>query len=79
MAWRLVRENVEPATIVMLSAEDYRLTLQRMAELGVSGGAIYDALIARAAHNAKAERLLTFNPDDFKRVWPEGAARVSAP
>jgi predicted nucleic acid-binding protein len=80
IAWRLIHENVEPtATVVPLTPADYRLTLRRLMELGLSGGVVYDALIARAAQKAKVERLLTLNPDDFGRVWPEGAAVVSAP
>jgi predicted nucleic acid-binding protein len=76
----LVRENVvTTATLVALSASDYRLVLQRMAELGLNGGVIYDALIAQAAQKARVERLLTLNLDDFKRVWPEGHAILSTP
>ena len=79
-AWRLIRENVETAaTVIPLTPTDYRLVLKRLAELGVSGGVIYDALIARAAQKAQVDRLLTLNPDDFARVWPEGEAVLSVP
>jgi len=47
--------------------------------MGLSGGIIYDALIARAAEKAGAERLLTFNESDFRRVWPEGASILLSP
>ena len=79
-ALRLIGQNVESqAKIISLTPADYGAVIRRMAELGVAGGAIYDALIARAAYKIKAERLLTLNPDDFKRVWPEGADRLSVP
>jgi len=79
-AQRLVHENVgSTASLISLSAADYRSTLVRMAELGLSGGAVYDALIARAAEKSGAERLLTLNPDDFRRVWPEGKSRIHVP
>ena len=79
-AWRLVHENVETrATLIPLTVSDYRATLKRLAELGLSGGVVYDALIARAAEKFRAERLLTLNPEDFKRVWPEGEALLSIP
>jgi predicted nucleic acid-binding protein len=76
----LLRENVLGRSfVVALSAADYRAVLARQAGLGLSGGAIYDALIARAAQKAKAERVVTLNRSDFLRVWPEGAERILAP
>ena len=65
--------------VVPLSPEDYTSTIQRIAEMGLSGGVIYDALIACAAEKVGAERLLTFNTSDFRRVWPEGASRLLSP
>jgi len=79
-AARLIREDVEtPAQVVSLSASDYGMVIRRLSDLGLSGGIIYDALIARAAQKAKADRLLTANPEDFKRVWPEGASVITIP
>lgn len=79
-ARELVRENVEStAEIVSLLPEDYSLVLQRMADRGLSGGVIYDALLARAAEKAGAEKLLTLNESDFRRVWPEGTPILISP
>lgn len=76
----LMRENVlGRAQIVALSATDYRGVLARQATLGLAGGAIYDALIARAAQKGRADRVVTLNRGDFLRVWPDGAERVVAP
>ena len=50
-----------------------------MSELGLSGGVVYDALAARVAARARAEKLLTLNPRDFRRVWPEGDAIICEP
>jgi predicted nucleic acid-binding protein len=50
-----------------------------MADLGLSGGIVYDALIARAAQKVKADRLLTLNPGDFRRVWPNGERIIASP
>jgi predicted nucleic acid-binding protein len=73
LAWRLVHENVETAAeIVTLTDADYLRTVERLAQRGMAGGIIYDALIARAAEKAEAERLLTWNEAHFRRVWPEG-------
>jgi predicted nucleic acid-binding protein len=79
-AWRLVRENVvESAHLIALSPAEYSKTLQRASEMGLAGGVIYDALIARAAEKAGAERLLTLNEGDFLRVWPESAPILLVP
>lgn len=79
-AWRLVQENVAAAArLIALSPADYSKTIKRASEMGLSGGIIYDALIVRAAEKADAERLLTLNEADFRRVWPEGESILLAP
>ena len=79
-AWRLIKDNVlSCASVVSLSAREYRLTLSRAAELGIAGGAVYDALIARAAGKAGVEKLVTFNGADFRRVAPEMASVIREP
>jgi predicted nucleic acid-binding protein len=79
-AWRLIRENVQSrAKVIPLSPTDYGSVIRRMADLGLSGGAVYDALIAKAAEKASIDHILTLNPDDFKRVWPEGQALIRLP
>lgn len=79
-AWRLVQENVATsAHLIALSPADYSLTIQRASERGLSGGVIYDALIARAAEIAGANHLLTLNEADFRRIWPEGASLLLVP
>ncbi len=79
-ARRLIQENIEGlAKIVSLSPSDYRNIINRMADFGLTGGIIYDALIAKVAQKSGVERLLTFNADDFRRVWPEGEAVFYVP
>jgi predicted nucleic acid-binding protein len=79
LAWRLIRESASKAKIVPLTASDYRRTIERVAELGLSGGVIYDALIACAAEKLAVDGLVTFNVNDFRRAWPEGHDRIIAP
>ena len=80
LARRLVQEDVDgPAELVTLSASDYREALGRAADLGLSGGVVYDGLIAQATLQSEADRLLTLDVDDFRRVWPEGEGKVIAP
>jgi predicted nucleic acid-binding protein len=80
VVWRLVHENVESsAEIISLPESDYLSTLEKLSRRGLSGGVIYDALIARAAEKAEAERLLTWNEADFRRAWPEGESVIGSP
>jgi predicted nucleic acid-binding protein len=80
VARQLIHNNIEAiARIVSLSASDYRSVIKRMGDLELSGGIIYDALIARAAQRSRVDRIVTFNIDDFKRVWPEGTAHIIVP
>jgi predicted nucleic acid-binding protein len=79
-AWRLIHDNIEiSAKIISLSPSDYQDIIKRVPEFGLSGGIIYDALIVKAAKKSKVERLLTFNINDFKRVWPDGESIITIP
>jgi predicted nucleic acid-binding protein len=51
--------------IVALPPEEYRRILRNAPEAGVSGGRIYDAIIAACAHREKVRTLLTFNDLHF--------------
>jgi predicted nucleic acid-binding protein len=80
VAQRLIHNNLQAnARIVPLIVADYWSTIQRMAEMGLSGGTVYDALIATVARKLSVDRLLTLNADDFRRVWPEGKQVISLP
>ncbi len=80
VAREIIQHAVVPfADVVTLDQADYMAAIQRAAEWALSGGIIYDALIARAAEKARVDKLVTFNVEHFRSVWPEGAARVTAP
>jgi predicted nucleic acid-binding protein len=79
-AARLRDDNLpDTAEIVALTADDYRSVLRHVVELGLAGGVVYDALIARVAENARVDRLVTLNEADFRRAWPEGTDRITGP
>jgi predicted nucleic acid-binding protein len=80
VAKRLIDNNLQlNARIVPLTVADYWSTIQRMAEMGLSGGTVYDALLATVARRLSVDKLLTLNADDFRRVWPEGKQVISTP
>lgn len=70
VAWRLLHENIEGVVkTISLSPTEYKAAIKKASESGLSGGIIYDALIAKVAEKAKVERLLTLNLKHFRRVW----------
>lgn len=73
-ARRLIEETVAEAAeeIVSLGGDDYLKVLQRMTDLGLESGAVYDALHTYCAEKASADELRTFNGKDFRRMRPEG-------
>jgi predicted nucleic acid-binding protein len=80
LAWRLIHESIEPnISIVSLTSSEYMATVKNLSDLGLSGGTVYAALIVKAAQKNGADRIVTFNTNDFKRVWPEGANRIVEP
>jgi predicted nucleic acid-binding protein len=78
-AQQLIRQNiVEKLEIVPLSSQDYVQVLEHLTNLGIVGGATYDALILHAAANAKVDLVATFNEKDFRRVYPSLADKIVA-
>jgi predicted nucleic acid-binding protein len=64
---------------IALTAEEYAATLDHQSAAGITGGAIYDAMIAQCAVKAGAEILLTWNLRDFARFGPEIGQLVKTP
>ena len=79
LAQHLIRENLKEFNRVVLTAEDYRETIDLMVSLNLPGAGIYDALIAKAAIKARVDLLLTLNPNDFTRLGEDLARLVRVP
>lgn len=76
----LIQHNViQKFEVVNLSSEDYAYVIDLLAEIGVIGGATYDALILRAAANAGVDIVVTLNEKDFRRVYPDLADKIVSP
>lgn len=76
---QIIRENLDGFRVITLSVRDHRAVLQQMESLELSGGAIYDVLIARAAIKAGADRLVTLNARHFNRLGDDVATIVWVP
>ena len=77
---RLLIEDtvVERIAVVSLGKNDYRAVLGDVAALGLSSGAIYDALHAHCARKERVDQILTYNLVDFERFELDGIP-VAAP
>lgn len=64
---------------VSLDDSDYFAVMERCTAEGLSGSVIFDALIAHAALKARADKLLTLNPKDFKRLGADVAGILIHP
>jgi predicted nucleic acid-binding protein len=80
VAQRLIHQNViTSCDIVPLSDEDYTAVIDHLSELGIVGGATYDALILYAAIKTDVDRVVTLNERDFRKIYPHFADRLSGP
>jgi len=79
-AWCLLHENIfSYAHLVELTSDDYVTLIEQAAKNDVTGGAVYDAIIATAAQKVVVDQLVTLNVADFERVWPDHTGRVCSP
>jgi predicted nucleic acid-binding protein len=79
-AWQLIQENLlEDFEAVALSETEYYTALRALSLSGGVGDAVSEALIARVAAKAEVDCLVTLHPEEFQRVWPQGAAKIREP
>ena len=69
----------ERLSIVALSGDEYADALQHSAALGIVGGGIYDAMLARCAIKAGAEAIYSWNARHYALCGPEITRRLRSP
>jgi predicted nucleic acid-binding protein len=65
--------------LVSLEGKDYLASIREAAANRVAGGAIYDALIARCAIQAGADRIFTWNTRHYQMLGLEVSKRIAQP
>ena len=78
-AFQVVEDLQRLLEVVSLTEEEYIQTLRRVADLGLTGGVVYDALHMACARKQQAVQVYTLNTSDFKRVAPDLAGIVLEP
>jgi len=66
-------------SLVALDGGDYFQAINEFAALGVTGGAIYDGLLARCALKAGAESICTWNVRHYRLFGPEVQRKLRTP
>jgi predicted nucleic acid-binding protein len=74
-----INEIRQRLTIITLNEEDYASTIASAAAEGVTGGTIYDALLAKCALKANASTIYTWDLGHFRLLGAEVAGRVRTP
>jgi predicted nucleic acid-binding protein len=75
----LIVNNLESFHPVDLESNDYLEVIRNVARLNITGGGIYDAIIAQAALKANVDILLTMNFKHFTRLGENIARLVRDP
>jgi predicted nucleic acid-binding protein len=78
-AMLFLQEIRQRVTIVALDEDEYYETIEQASALAVTGGALYDALIARCALKAEADMIYTWNVKHFQQLGQEIARQVKIP
>ena len=66
-------------TMIALEPAEYFTGIRRLASAGLTGGSIYDGLLALCALKANADVIYTWNLRHFRQCGPEVAARLITP
>jgi predicted nucleic acid-binding protein len=77
-ALALIEANWGETRLVALAGPDYRTMLRRCRDVGIGGGAVYDALTAACARKAGVATLVTWDLEGFERFLEDEPA-VRAP
>ncbi|MBL1214375.1 MAG: PIN domain-containing protein [Ignavibacteriae bacterium] len=68
-ARKLVDANIKKiASVHSINGNEYFRLIDKVSNLNLKGGIVYDALIYECARKAKAKEIVTLNAKDFKRL-----------
>jgi predicted nucleic acid-binding protein len=70
-----LHDALERLSIIALNGDEYLQVLEDAAAAAISGGTIYDAIIARCALKARAQMIYTWNIRHFSLFGSQIASR----
>jgi predicted nucleic acid-binding protein len=74
-----VGEIRQRLALVSLDSEEYFVIIRNAAELGITGGRVYDALLLGCAAKSKAQTIYTWNLKHFQLLAPHLGDRIRTP
>lgn len=74
-----VQQTSDRITPFALSQEEYLATIQIAADIGLTSGKIYDALLLACAAKSQAQVIYTWNLKHFRAIAPHLAERIQNP
>ena len=79
-AEQILEVNLRPHFgLVGLTSAMYGRAIDACVRRSLAGGKVYDALLLECARRAKCDRIYTFNVEDFRKLAPDLADRITAP
>ncbi len=78
-AFTLLESNWGRAEVVILNASEYWRVLKNCRDQSITGGQVYDAVIAACASKGRADRLLTWNFEHFAPFQGDFEVTVPGP
>ena len=78
-AEQIEEEILNNFEVIALNREEYIAVIKHLAQLGLTGGIVYDALIVSAGIKANVDHILSFNAKHFRRVYPAFAHKIIVP
>ena len=78
-AYNGIMNNLKGFQTIDLDSHDYLNVIENISQLQITGGGIFDAIIAQAALKANVDILLTLNPKHFRRLGESIASLVQDP
>jgi predicted nucleic acid-binding protein len=78
-AMLFVGDICERLSLVTLDGNEYVSALKASSDLGVVGGGIYDALLARCAIKAQAKIIYSWNARHYAQCGPDVTQRLRTP
>jgi len=75
----LIENNINNlARIIYLTDKEYFRLIEKLSDLNISGGIVYDALIVECAKKAKVDEILTLNTKDFIHLTSDLSIKVNS-
>ena len=75
----LVEQVSQRLAIVALDEAEYRNAIRDLADRGLGGGRVYDALLLACARKSQAESIYTWDEKHFRQIAPDLAGRIRTP